>query len=295
MKRKIIRIDHEKCTGCGLCISDCPEGALQLIDGKARLVGDLLCDGLGACLSACPEDAISVEEREAEPYDEARVLGNIIPQGHNVIRAHLEHLSRHGQQDYLKQALACLKERNIDVSPGLESPARRSAAGQCAGSRSQAFLRRDRVEEDGLSRQSQLTHWPVQLHLISPSAAHYRDSDLVLAADCVAYALADFHKDYLKGRTLAIACPKLDANQEVYQEKLTALIDQACVRSICVMIMQVPCCNGLLRQAAEAASRARRRVPVRCIVVGLQGEILRDVPVDVATPEPTGRIREASR
>ena len=295
MKRKIIRIDHEKCTGCGLCISDCPEGALQLIDGKARLVGDLLCDGLGACLSTCPEDAISVEEREAEPYDEVKVLENIIPQGHNVIQAHLEHLSHHGQQDYVRQALAYLQERKIRVNPKLEPAARGAAAVQCPGSRSQAFSRRDPVEEDGISRQSQLTHWPVQLHLISPSAPQYRDSELVLAADCVAYALADFHKDYLKGRTLAIACPKLDADQEVYQEKLTALIDQACVRSICVMIMQVPCCNGLLRHAVEAASRARRRVPVRCVVVGLQGEILRDGMVDAAPPEATGRIREVLR
>ena len=121
-----------------------------------------------------------------------------------------------------------------------------------------------------------MTHWPIQLHLISPNAQHYQESDLLLAADCVAYTLADFHKDYLKDRTLAIACPKLDVNQEIYKEKLAALIDQAGIKSIKVMIMQVPCCSGLLRLVVEAANQAERKVPVTTVVVGIQGEILRE-------------------
>jgi ferredoxin len=289
MKRKIIRIDQEKCNGCGLCISDCPEGALQLIDGKARLVGDLLCDGLGACLSACPEGAILIEEREAEPYDELKVLQNIIPQGRNVIQAHVSHLRNHGQTEYLQQALSYLRKRDIsvDLTPVAAGPP--TAGRQCPGSQTIAFPSAKEPVDDYRAQPSQLTHWPIQLHLISPSAPHYQGSDLVLAADCVAYSLADFHQDHLKGRTLAIACPKLDSSQEVYREKLTALIDQAGIRSIKVLIMQVPCCSGLLRHVVEAASRARRQVPVHCVIVGLQGEILREMPVEAAPAEAAAR------
>jgi ferredoxin len=277
MKRKIIRIDEEKCTGCGLCIPDCPEGALQVIDGKARLVGDLLCDGLGACISTCPEDAITVEEREAEPYDELKVMENVVPQGKNVIRAHLEHLRNHGQTGFLDQALSYLKERNINVDLKPENLDFPKARHQCPGSQILAFPSvQGREEEGGVKRPSRLTHWPIQLHLISPNAPHYTGSDLLLAADCVAYSLADFHRDYLKDRTLAIACTKLDSNQEIYREKLTALIDQAGIRSIKVLIMQVPCCSGLLRLVLEAAARAEGKIPISCIVVGIQGEILRE-------------------
>ena len=280
MRRKIIAIDQEKCNGCGLCASSCPEGALQVIDGKARLVGDLLCDGLGACLKECPEDAISIEEREAEAYDEIRVMGNIVPQGPNVLRAHLEHLKSHGQAAYLQQAMSYLDEHKIAFELPKESAPAQQPVHQCPGSQSRTFSSAGNVE-DSHARPSRLTHWPIQLHLISPSAPHYRNSDLLIAADCVAYSLADFHRDYLKGRTLAIACPKLDSSQEVYLEKLTALIDQANVKSISVMIMQVPCCSGLLRHVVEAASRARRKVPVRGLIVGIQGEILNEAPIEI--------------
>jgi len=277
MKRKIIIIDQEKCTGCGLCVSDCPEGALRIIDGKARLVGDLLCDGLGACMKSCPEDAISVEEREAEPYDEIRVLENIVPQGRNVLQAHLEHLKNHGQSEYLQQAIAYLRENRIAVELPQESAACQPAGGHCPGSQSRAFVGPQAGgAEDASSRPSQLTHWPIQLHLISPAAPHFRNSDLLVAADCAAFSYGDFHKDFLKGKTLTIACPKLDAGQEVYQQKLTALIDEAELKSISVVIMQVPCCSGLLRHVVDAASRAKRRIPIHCVVVGLQGEVLRE-------------------
>jgi NAD-dependent dihydropyrimidine dehydrogenase PreA subunit len=281
MRRKIIAIDQEKCNGCGLCASDCPEGALKIIDGKARLVGDLLCDGLGACLQACPENAISVEEREAEPYEEIKVLENIIPQGRNVLGAHLEHLKSHGQTAYLLQAVSYLREHQIPLDFSQEGAIHQPSARQCPGSQSMAFSSPQDVEEDAEARPSRLTHWPIQLHLISPSAPHYRNSDLLIAADCVPFSFADFHKDFLKGRTLAIACPKLDARQEVYQEKITALINQADLKSISVLIMQVPCCSGLLRHVVDAASRADRQVPIRCVVVGIHGEILSETPVQV--------------
>lgn len=281
MKRKIIIIDQDKCTGCGLCVEDCPEGALRIIDGKARLVGDLLCDGLGACLTSCPEDAISVIEREAEPYNEIRVLENIIPQGRNVLQAHLEHLRSHGQSEYLQQATDYLREKQIPVELPQESAARSAAGGHCPGSQSRAFAGLQEEEEVGSSRPSRLTHWPIQLHLIAPSAPHFRNSDLLVAADCAAFSYGDFHRDFLKGKTLTIACPKLDAGQETYQQKLTALIDQAEVKSITVAIMQVPCCGGLLRHVVDAAGQAKRKIPVRCVVVGLQGEVLRDQPVPI--------------
>jgi len=281
MKRKIIAIDEEKCNGCGLCATGCPEGALKVIDGKARLVGDLLCDGLGACIGTCPENAITEEEREAAPYDELKVLENIIPQGPNVLKAHLEHLRDHAQTAYLQQALSQLKARGIeaDFSP---TAAARAAGHQCPGSKSMAFPQSATAKEDGGSRPSHLTHWPVQLHLASPLAPQYRNSDLLIAADCVPFAYADFHKDFLKGRSLVIACPKLDARQEVYLEKLAVLIDQAEVKSITVLIMQVPCCGGLLHHVVEAANRARRKVPIRYVVVGLQGEILKEAQIQAA-------------
>ncbi len=216
MKRSIITIDEAKCTGCGLCIPGCPERAIQIIDGKARLVSDLMCDGLGACLGTCPEGAITIEEREAEAYDRER--GIAVP-----------------------EVSAPTPTQHVPAAP----------AGR-----------------------SELTHWPVQMHLIAPGAPHFRGSDLVLAADCVAYALGDFHGGYLKGKTLAIACPKLDEGQEIYLDKLKALIDDAKINTLTVMIMQVPCCRGLLALARGAAAQASRKVPVKCIVVSPRGEIL---------------------
>jgi NAD-dependent dihydropyrimidine dehydrogenase PreA subunit len=288
-KRKIIRIDEAKCTGCGLCIPNCPEGAIQIIDGKARLVSDLLCDGLGACLGHCPEGAIAIEEREAEAYDEAKVMESIVKQGPNTVKAHLEHLRDHRQMAYLQQAVAFLAAKGIP-NPMHAKPGGGAAAalahghghGGCPGAQSMSFASPSPAaastgggDESG-KRPSQLTHWPVQLHLIGPHAPQYQNADLLLAADCVAYALADFHKDYLKGKALAIACPKLDEGQDVYVDKLRALIDEAKVNTLTVMIMQVPCCSGLLRLAREAVQSATRKVPIKCVVVGLQGAILRE-------------------
>lgn len=279
MKRKIISIDEEKCNGCGNCIPGCPEGAIQMIDGKARLISDLFCDGLGACLGECPEGAIIIEEREAEPYDEKKVMANLVKQGKNVVAAHLTHLKDHNEQEYLKQALEYLKENHMeDPLEGMKTMNMHAHGGGCPGSRSMEFAgsRPAAVEELEGNRPSQLAHWPIQLHLISPTAAQYQGKDVLLAADCVPFAMGDFHKDYLKGKSLAIACPKLDEGQEVYLEKLTAMIDQAKINTLQVMIMQVPCCGGLLRLAQEAAARASRKVPVKCTVVSLQGDILQE-------------------
>jgi Fe-S-cluster-containing hydrogenase component 2 len=285
MKRNIITIDEEKCTGCELCIPNCPEGAIQIIDGKARLVSDLLCDGLGACLGHCPEDAITIEEREAVEYDERKVMENIVKQGTNTVQAHLAHLKEHKQDAYYHQALEYLKEQGLPIPEEGEATGHRAPHMGCPGSRTMAFARED-ADAEALAgeRPSQLTHWPIQMHLLSPNAPHYQGADMVLAADCVAYSLADFHKDYLKGKVLGIACPKLDKGKEIYLEKLKALIDVAKINTLTVMIMQVPCCGGLLQLATQAATRAERQIPVKCVVVGIQGDILKEEWVQ-ATPE----------
>jgi ferredoxin len=276
MKRSIIRIDEEKCNGCGACIPNCPEGAIQLIDGKARLISDLFCDGLGACLGHCPLGAITVEQREASPYDERMVMENIIQAGPNTLHAHLSHLKEHGEEGYLKTALDVLREKGIAVPAGRASAGPAGHQG-CPGS-AQAKLRVSAGEPGsaGPAPVSALTHWPVQLHLISPMAPVFHGSDLVLAADCTAYAAGDFHGRFLKGRTLAIACPKLDQGMDVYLDKLTALIDEALINTLTVVIMEVPCCGGLLRLAREAVSRASRKIPVKMVVLSRTGDILKD-------------------
>ncbi len=277
MKRSIIKIDEEKCNGCALCIPNCPEGAIQIIDDKARLVSDLMCDGLGACLGHCPEDAITIEEREAEEYDEKKVMENIVKAGPNTIKAHLTHLREHNQNEFLQQAEEYLKENNITIPEEKEDSMDAPAHTGCPGSRTMAFNKSEEAPADQAgNRPSHLTHWPIQMHLMSPMAPHYQGADMLLAADCVAFSLGDFHKDHLKGKTLAIACPKLDDNQEIYQQKLTSLIDDAKINTLTVMIMQVPCCGGLLSLAQEAASAAERKIPIKAVVVGLQGEILSD-------------------
>ena len=279
MKRKIIEIDEGKCNGCGLCIPGCPEGALKVIDGKARLISDLFCDGLGACIGHCPEGAITIEEREASPYDERQVIAGIARQGKAVVQEHLEHLREHNQTTYLQQALDYLREQGITVGQEPGNGMHVSAhPGGCPGSRTVSFGPRagaPTLGETGL-RLSELTHWPIQLHLISPAAPHFRGSDLLLAADCVAFAMGGFHENQLRGKTLAIACPKLDQGQDVYLQKLTSLMDEAAVNSVTVLIMQVPCCSGLLHLARRAVAQAERKVPIRYLVVGLRGETLQE-------------------
>ncbi|KYK24856.1 4Fe-4S ferredoxin [Thermoplasmatales archaeon SG8-52-4] len=277
-KRKIVKIDDEKCTGCGLCIPNCPEGAIQIIDGKARLVSDIFCDGLGACLGHCPEGAISTEEREAEPYDEKKTMGNIVKAGKNTIIAHLKHLKDHGETGYLNEALKYLKEKGIEIDfNATESRQDTQTQCGCPGTQMRDFSdeKVDTYDEGG-SRPSQLKQWPIQLHLAPPFAPYFQGKDVLLVADCVGYTIGDFHKDYLKGRGLSIACPKLDSNQEIYLDKLIKLIDGAKINTLTVMTMEVPCCNGLLFLAKKAAEKAKRKIPIKSIVVGIKGDILKE-------------------
>lgn len=278
MKRKIIQIDEEKCNGCGVCIPNCQEGALQLIDGKARLISDLFCDGLGACIGHCPEGAIEIIEREAEPYDERKVMEGIVPKGINTILAHLEHLRDHNEQAFLAQAVQYLKENSIDMGPEKETKAH-SGCG-CSGSKEMDF-REERVQVagDGLQVQaapSELRQWPVQLHLLNPNAAYFRNADVVLTADCVPFAMGDYHARYLKGKSIAIACPKLDSNKESYLEKLTAMITDAKINTLNVVMMEVPCCGGLLQLAQAARMNSGKNIPIRKSIISLQGQVLEE-------------------
>lgn len=271
--RELITIDEALCDGCGQCITGCPEGALRIIDGKARLVSDLLCDGLGACIGECPRGAIAKTTREAEPYSERRVLENLLPQGMSTIAAHLEHLREHGETRLVAEAMAFLEERGLSVPKAQPD---HSHGGGCPGSRAMSFGPDDRTAAPSQNGPvpSALTHWPVQLHLVNPAAPYFQNADLVLAADCVAFSLADFHNRFLSGRKLAIACPKLDEGQESYVAKLSEFVTGARIRTLTVVIMQVPCCRGLLQLAQMAVSQSGRKVPIQAVVISVQGQVL---------------------
>jgi ferredoxin len=249
MKRKIIKINEDKCTGCGLCVPECHEGAIKIIDGKARLVNGAFCDGLGACLGECPEGALSIEERETEPFDKI------------LVRETLEHrekeksLSHSGHSD----------QRNIHIM---------SPAGTCPGSAHAVFEREPLSSRPAKTQPSELTHWPVQLHLVNPAADFFHGKDVVLAADCTAFALGDFHARFLKGKSLVIACPKLDEGQEEYIEKIRRLADEAGINTLTVMIMQVPCCRGLIKIAQAGLNKAARKIPLKAVIIGTKGDVL---------------------
>ena len=275
-KRKIIRIDQDKCTGCGLCIPNCPEGALQMIDGKARLISDLFCDGLGACIGECPEGAITIEERDAQAYDEKKVMENISRQGKNVIKAHLEHLKEHGEENLLGQAVDFLKERKIDI-PGEETESNPHAhhhhATECPGSKIMDFRKKEeRVSKDGHSSggESSLRQWPVQIMLVPSTAPYFNNADLLIAADCVPFAYADFHKDLLKGKILLVGCPKLD-DADFYTEKLTQIVKANSIKSVTCVHMEVPCCSGLVKIAKSALSASGKQVPLKEVTIDIKG------------------------
>jgi NAD-dependent dihydropyrimidine dehydrogenase PreA subunit len=278
MKRTVIKIDEDLCNGCGLCVSGCHEGALQLINGKAVMISDLYCDGLGACIGECPVGAIEFEEREAEPYNETAVMERIAPKGKEVVEAHLKHLYDHNQTEFLNQGLEYLVKHNINWRFSFMEKQHQNEehhhGGGCPGARSMSFT--PAAMNSHPTQASALSQWPVQLHLLSPSAPYLKGADLLLAADCVAFSVGNFHSGWLQGKKLAIACPKLDNDKESYIEKLTAMIDQSLINTLTVMIMEVPCCGGLLHIAQTAMERAKRKIPLKLIVVSLQGEILKE-------------------
>ncbi len=304
-KRKIIKIDEEKCNGCGLCIPNCPEGALQVIDGRVRLISDLFCDGLGACIGHCPQGAISIEEREAERYDERKVMENIVKQGKNVIKAHLDHLKEHNQNEYLKQAidfLWCrkvkstflttenrilrlspkaifLKEKNIEVhfNEAKEHSEHAHGFSTCPGSKIMDFRKKEETQRKKKTvpkGESELKTWPVQIMLVPPFAPYLNNADLLIAADCVPFAYADFHQDLLKDKILLVGCPKLDDTQ-VYQDRINQILKNNVIKSITYAHMEVPCCFGLVSIISEAISQSDKNIPFKEVIISIKGERLR--------------------
>jgi len=233
--RKIVKIDETKCNGCGLCVPACMEGALQVIDGKARLISEKYCDGLGACLGECPQGAITIEETGAEEFNE------------EAVKHHLEE-----------------KEQATEKVP--------------CGCPSATVTQFERQETTGVApgtairQQSMLGHWPVQLTLVPTTAPFLQGANLVLAADCVPFAYAGFHLDFLKGRALLVACPKLD-DFEAHQKKLTDILRHSQVKSLTVVHMEVPCCSGLSYMAKQAIRLSGKNIPFKEVTIGINGEL----------------------
>jgi len=275
-KRKIITIDELKCNGCALCIPNCPEGAIQIIDGKARLISDLFCDGLGACIGHCPQGAITIEEREAVIYDEKKVMANIVKQGPNVIKAHLRHLKEHNEIVYLKQAMDFLKEMKISIVLDEACDQGGSTAGGCPGSRS-IDLRKRQADKDAdreVYFDSELSQWPVQLRLVPAHAPYFQGAHLLIAADCVPFAYANFHQDLLKGKMLLVGCPKLD-DLSLYKDKIGQIFASNEIKSVTYAHMEVPCCFGLLPVIEEAIAASGKEIPFKNITISIKGQKVR--------------------
>jgi ferredoxin len=256
-----------------------------MIDGKARLVSELFCDGLGACIGECPQGAITLEEREAQPYDEIAVMDRISGKGKNTIIAHMKHLRDHNEMKYFNQAIDYIEEKNIEIDlteinkkPMFNIMEKHSGGSGCPGSKSMDFRKNNTQEFVNMAEDqpSTLNQWPVQMHLVNPGASYFQNADVLIAADCVAFSLGNFHSKFLKGKALAIACPKLDSNMEVYEDKIISMIDDSKINTLTVMIMEVPCCGGLLRLTQKAMQQAERKIPLKLMVVGVRGDILNE-------------------
>jgi NAD-dependent dihydropyrimidine dehydrogenase PreA subunit len=286
MIREIVKIDDELCDGCGQCVPNCHEGALQIIDGKARLISELMCDGLGACIGHCPQGAITIEKREAEPYDEVKTMEYMVTQGKNTVFAHLKHLQDHNETGYLKQALEFIKANRREMPFSIEEVhkllhgkdqenTQKKASSGCPGSAPASFSAAGfTMAQPKEEMVSELTHWPVQLHLINPAASYFQGADLLIAADCTAFAHGDFHRKFVAGKKMVIACPKLDQGKDIYIQKFIRLINEAEVNTITLAIMEVPCCGGLISMVQTAMAHAERSVPLKVAVISTRGEVL---------------------
>lgn len=251
-KREIIKIDEEKCDGCGLCIPSCPEGALQIIDGKAKLVKESFCDGLGACLGDCPQGALTIIEVEVDEYDEEGVIAHIKDESPELLEKHMAHLKAHAD----------------------ELPKHHSHAGitSCPSAQMLHWEKKDEAVEKKAIINSELRQWPIQLHLVPPSAPYFKNADLALVADCVPFAYPNFHTDFLKGHAIAIGCPKLDDNG-AYIDKVAQILENSDIKSLKVIIMEVPCCYGLINIAREALKKSGKSLPLESAVIGIKGEV----------------------
>lgn len=247
--RKVVRIDEEKCDGCGVCVPSCAEGAIQIIDGKAKLVDEKFCDGLGACLGECPQDAITIEEREAEEFDEKAVESHLQSQkkeqGEQSAQAGMGGGHSHGH-------VACPSASVATFEKEKESG---------TGTKSQPAV-------------SRLSHWPIQLCLTPPGAPFFKNADLLIAADCVPFAYANFHEDFLKDKTLVVGCPKLD-DINFYVDRLTEIFNSSDIKSLTVVHMEVPCCSGIVWAAKEALKKADNEIPLTEVTISARdGKII---------------------
>lgn len=240
LKRKIIQIEEDKCNGCGNCVISCAEGALAIVDGKAKVISDNLCDGLGACIGECPQDALHIIERQAEAFDEGAVEEHL--RGQETDAA--------SQEDPV--ACGCPSARIQTFSPCAQAnrPVQRSGEGGSA-----------------------LTHWPVQIRLVPPNAPFLKGADLLVAADCVPVAFPSFHEDFLKGKAVMLGCPKFD-DAPAYVEKFKAIFETAGIESITIVVMEVPCCAGLPRIVEKAMQQAGVQIPFHQVVVSTRGRII---------------------
>jgi NAD-dependent dihydropyrimidine dehydrogenase PreA subunit len=286
MKRNVVKIDESLCNGCGQCVSACAEGAIQLIDGKARLVSDTYCDGLGACLGECPQGAITIEEREAAAFDEKAVAQRLASQKPAAGSPGGPHTHAAAQGESRKPAPG---ESRKAAAAGFHAP----TAGGCPGAQARVLKSNARPASPATSagappssssaagcctaaapgpRPSALAQWPVQLHLVSPQAPYFADCDLLVAADCVAFAMGDFHESLLEGHSVAIACPKLD-NVGPYVDKLAAIFSHNNIRRLTVAIMEVPCCRGLEMMVNQALKKSGKDIPLTLKVISLDGQV----------------------
>jgi ferredoxin len=249
-KRKIIEIDRDKCDGCGLCTTACMEGALELDDeNKAVLAKEIYCDGMGACLDVCPTEALKIVERESTEYDSEAAYAHV--------------LKTRGQE----------AARHVHGARAAERKPAPHFQGGCPGSMAREISREAEPEKDrSISSRSELSQWPIQLHLVSPFAPYFQGADLLIAADCSAFSIGGFHQDLLKGKKLVIACPKLD-DTTGYIEKLAELLKRNDIKSLTVAIMTVPCCSGLYQMVEEAVALSGTRIKPKKVVVGIDGQI----------------------
>jgi NAD-dependent dihydropyrimidine dehydrogenase PreA subunit len=246
--RKIVNINEDKCDGCGICVPSCAEGAIKIIDGKAKLLSENLCDGLGACLGECPQGAIEITERDAEEYDEIAVKIHLEKEGKSMNNTHEQH--QHGHQH----------------------------GGGCPGSRAMEINRQEKQASASVSNDDielkikpQLTQWPVQLMLVPQNAPYFEGADLLITADCVPFAYPNYHLDLLKGKKVVVGCPKLDDIQ-YYIEKLTGIVKTNNIKSVTVAFMEVPCCGGIVRAAEQAIADSGKNLPLRKVKISINGE-----------------------
>jgi len=237
-RRNIVRINEDLCNGCGQCALACAEAAIEIVDGKARLVSETCCDGLGACLGECPQGALTIEEREAQAFDP---------------RAVEEHLRDSGQHAHREQPLPC----------------------GCPGTASQTLARERCVQEPrgAAAAPSELGNWPVQLHLVPPTAPYLRRARLLIASDCVPFAFAGFHRRFLSGRVLLVGCPKLD-DAASYGDKLAQILHANAIESVEVAYMEVPCCYGMVQLVRQAISQSGRSIPLTLTKIAIRGQVL---------------------